>query len=306
MSLGKLKSSKDKNTISHADPSREIKRLHKVIKKQGNEIAKDISKIEVFTHQLRSEIVCSNRAFDKIAKRLYRIEQSMLPDDILPNFQEYETFNDHKENVHVNLAGEASKYSLSHRRDTGIDRADLLIMCNKIKEDIKKSFQDTIQTNKFNSTFVRSESLPDTKSDRKSSVQRSIEKYRTAYCSVKQIDSPVKRIKYDNTVAIPTPVVFNSTTTRSVGKTLDPKASFNNTSHTTDIIITKLKTPDENEKVHHTKLASSSFTTMKSKDKNNKAHQKKVKSKKALSKLNKIYKDLQSMEKEFRYPLQEL
>jgi hypothetical protein len=178
-------------------------------------------------------------------------------------------------------------------------------MCNKIKEDVKKSFQDTIQTNKFHSASVHSESQPETKTDRNCSVQRSIEKYRTAYCSVKKIDSPVKRIIYDSRIASARPLVFNSNTTRSGGKTLDPKASFNNTSHTANILITKLKT--SNDKVHHTKLASfSPFSTMKSKDKDNKAYQKKVKSKKALSKLDKIYKDLQCMEKEFKYPLQEL
>jgi hypothetical protein len=61
--------------------------LQKVIKKQGNEIARDISKIEASTHQLQNEISSSNIAFDKIIVRLNRLEQDIHYENKLPHFE---------------------------------------------------------------------------------------------------------------------------------------------------------------------------------------------------------------------------
>jgi hypothetical protein len=200
-----------------------------------------------------------------------------------------------------------SKYSSSQRRDYGVDRADLLIMCNKIKQDVKKSLQDTLHTHKFSTTSIRAESQPITKRDHKNTVQTSIEKYRTAYESGKKIRSPVKRIRYNSRITSARHVAFNSENSRSGGKTLDPKASFDNTCQTANLKINQLRTRQVNDGIKVTKLASfSPFSTIKSREKEARAQKKILKSKKALSKLDKIYQDLQTMEKEFKGPLHEL
>lgn len=295
------------NSVNFSDPIREIKRLQKVIKKQGNEIARDMSKIEAFTHHLQNELNSNNKAFDKITGRLNRLEQDIRYENKLPHFENCDTFRDYKENVHTNIADEVSKYSSSQRRDHGVDRADLLIMCNKIKEDVKKSLQDTLHSKKYSATSFRTESQPVTKRDHKNVVQTSIEKYRTAYGSGKKIRSPVKRIRYNSRITSARHVAFNSETSRSGGKTLDPKASFDNTYQPVNLKINQSRTRQEKDGIKTTKLASfSPFSTIKSREKEARAHQKRLKSKKALSKLDKIYQDLQTMEKEFKGPLHEL
>ena len=165
---------------------------------------------------------------------------------------------------------------------------------------MRKSLNDTLRSHPLKSVSIRAESQPVTKRDNKNEIRTSLDKFRHAYGIEKA--SPVKRIRYNSRRTSARQVAFNSETSRSGGRTLEPKTSFDRT-YATHINCKSIRQVQEKDRENKTKLASfSPFSTIKSREKEIRAHKKKLKSKKALSKLDKIYSELQTMEKDFKDP----
>mmetsp|Transcript_11864 Transcript_11864/g.10482 ORF Transcript_11864/g.10482 Transcript_11864/m.10482 type:complete len:139 (-) Transcript_11864:184-600(-) len=116
--------------------------------------------------------------------------------------------------------------SSTHGRDhSTVDRADLLIMCNKIKEDVKKSFRDTIGS-QCQTLTARPESQPVTKREHKNDLRNSIGKYKHAYGITPTHASPVKRIRYNSGRVSARPAHLGSESSRSEERLEDKKPSL--------------------------------------------------------------------------------
>ena len=296
ISTSKAKNSQTLSNIQFVDSKKEIKYLRKVVKKQGNEIAKDVGKMELIINKMNDEIWRNHKSFQTLEHRVNRIEYGVNQDKA-PRFESLATFRDGQENIPTNLADEVSKLSSTHRRENStIDRADLLIMCNKIREDVKKSLRDTLESQRIVNYPERQDSQPVIKRGSKNELKNSIEKYKCAYGISTERPSPVKRIRYNSVKTSARQVAFNSETSRSESKTVnkardDPK---NIIKYRTE----RIRNQQEAKRNKKTKLASfSPFSTIKSRDKEIEAHHKRLKSKQNLSKLDMIYNELQSMER---------
>ena len=299
ISSTKGKESHGIHTLEFEDPKRQMKYLKKVVKKQGNEIAKDIGKIEIIIQKVKEEIKKNHKSFQKINERINFLEKGIHKEKD-PKFGTWTTFREDQENIPTNLADEVSKYSSTRRREyPSVDRADLLIMWNKIQKDVKKSLEDTLTAKKLNTVTARAESHPVTNREYRDDLRDSIGKYKSAYGIVTEKVSPVKRIQYNSRKTSAWRVALESETSRS-GRIIDQKANFNNLKKRR-YRTGNIREKQERKRKNVTNLASfSPFSTIKSRDKEIEVHQKRLKSKENLSKLDMIYHELQSMEQEWK------
>lgn len=154
----------------------------------------------------------------------------------------FATFRDNKENVPSNSVENISKYSTT-RAPTAptIDRADLLIMCNKIKEDVKKSLNDTLKTHQFGSMSIRAESQPITRREHTCEVRTSIDKFRQANADYTAKTSPVKRITHHSRRTSSGQAVYCSDSNWSAKRTLDPTSNFHSRGSSKDFHMSYVK-----------------------------------------------------------------
>ena len=220
------------------------------------------------------------------------------------NVDSYATFRENQENIHENLRPSSSKYSIQKPDTPGIDRADLLIMCNRIKNDMEKSFTDTIK-NQIRLKTVKAEHIPITKRENNDELKGSIDRYRASWC--------------ESTKNTPNKTILKSTGCRSSRRSLNPysikkklpkssstfEREFRNCKDILTINIEKQATKNHNsanvlnnkeeERIRNLRNASP-FSTIRSKDKEVIEHnQKKLKTKDVLSKLDQIYKEIVSL-----------
>lgn len=169
------------------------------------------------------------------------------------------TFRDYQENATPNIIPLSSVNSSARAEFSGVDRADLLIMWNKIREDVIRRIDINKETQKKVPTRKHYSSQQPTKRDIDRELRNSIDKYKLSMNgTVKK--SPVKNMKY------------------SSKKISGSKIKFDRTS---------------------------SFSTARSKDKqvSQKRRQNLKKSKTTLTRLDRIYKELQTLEQEYSNPL---
>lgn len=283
-------------TVTFEDPKREVQYLKKIIKKQGNEIGRDIAKIELIIEKISEELLTNYKNNKSISEKISKLEKEFVKESA-PKFGTSQTCREDKENIHTNLADEASKHTYHHRREvSNIDRADLLIMCDKIKDDFQKSLRDSINSHQFQTIKSKPQSPSATQRDHKKELRNSIEKYKSAYgLEVVDTSSPMRRIRYFSTKPSARRGPINSDCS-SLGKTLDPRPSIKK------IQVQKsrgsnIRIKQEDLRKKKSTLASfSPFSTIKSRYKELESHRK---TKKNVSKLDKIYKELECMENDY-------
>lgn len=194
----------------------------------------------------------------------------------------------------------------------GVDRADLLIMCNKIKEDVQRSLSDIVipshrdqspfRSNGLKTVTYRTECQPISTRENMKDMRLSIDQYKKAYNIDTVKNSPAKRVKHNNSkMTSARRSAFNSDSNISVGRTIEPKIMSNlpGNKFKTSLVNSRQVT----QRFHEPAYASfSPFSNNRSKEKDRSSTQKRLKSKKALSKLDSIYKELQQMDNMFSGP----
>lgn len=310
--------------MKFTEEGKELRHLKKIIKKHAKEIAVDMAKLEMTNKHLKDNFKSNSRELEYLHDRIKKLEQDGYRSD-KGRFDTYATFREGQENLPINIPDDArravqtetkeakyrthSHFSTTQRQEhSGVDRADLLIMCNKIKEDVRKSLNDTLTHNRLHSVSIQDDGRAISKRENTSEVRNSIDMYRKAYGNSMHV-SPLRNFKHtSNKNSSKHGVLGSDLSCRSVAKTLDQGSNIDMNS-TTQLQHLNDKTRQYEIKVKENNLVSfSPFTSCKSKDRELASHSKKkrLKSKQALSKIDKIYKELQSMERELRHPSEQL
>lgn len=255
--MTKLKLNKEVSEVNFVDPNRQIKHIRRIIKKQGGEIAHDIAKLEKQTKKLQDEIDQHSKRFEKLNEKLSIINDDFTKPSKYKTVESLATFRDHQENMCPNYAPSTSRYSTYRPDYPSVDRADLLIMCNKIREDVKRSIDDTLRSNTKKKNTKRLYSQQVTKRDNESDLHHSIENYRRGF-NVTAKNSPIPSVKHQTKKSASNHKTIDITPKSSLTKTREAKISART--------------------------------------------RRKTKPKETLSKLDEIYKELQSIEDDFAKP----
>lgn len=196
----------------------------------------------MITRHLEDEIKNSNKTLEYLGDRIRKIEEDRhLVSKQIP-LDTFATFRDNKENMSSNFAENISKYSTTRATTAQtIDRADLLIMCNKIKEDVKKSMSDTLKSHQFGSMSIRAESQPITRREHTKEVRTSIDKFRQANADYTTKTSPVKRIKHHSRRTSSGQGIHCSESNRSAQRTIDPNSNLHSRGSSKDFHLSYVK-----------------------------------------------------------------
>lgn len=170
-------------------------------------------------------------------------------------------------------------------------------MCNKIKEDVQKSLAETLSS-QVRSNSYHSGSQQVTMRENDQEMRSSIERYRQTL-NATHTNSPIKSIKCSSRKGSAKKVAFNYGSSRSTGRVISSTVQLDRPS-AKNLNNNFIKYRQDEELAKKAGLTTfSPFSTIKSRDKEATVHQqRRLKSKKALSKLDMIYKELQDMEAE--------